>query len=93
MEPNADITKETYNEKLLELVTLRGKDYDKFMEKLYDALTGDLKNVIHDNSDIQKKLGSFDIMIKYFQDREQYEKCAELKKIADGLKVLETAKA
>lgn len=85
MEPTSNIPKETFNDKLLELITLRGTDYDKFMEKLYDALIGEMKTVINDNSDIQKKLGSFDIMIKYFQDREQYEKCAELKKIANGL--------
>ena len=74
-----------YQDLLLELMTLKKTDYDKFMAKLYEAVSGEFKDALHNNDPIDKKEKALNTMIQYFQDREEYEKCAELKKMADSL--------
>ena len=79
--------KKTYQDLLLELMNLRKEDYGKFMNKLYEALTGEFKDAVHekDGKSVFEKKNALDIMIKHFQEAEEYEKCAELKKIAESL--------
>jgi hypothetical protein len=75
----------SYREILLELLELRENDYDGFMHKLYDALSGDFRDMVHDDSPLDEKLKALSTMIEYFAEREEYEKCAELKKMSDQL--------
>ena len=81
--PMQDVPK--YQSALVSLVKLRYTDYDAFMERLYEALRGDFKDAIHDLTPVEGKQQALATMIDYFQDREEYEKCAELKKIKDSL--------
>ena len=79
--------KKTYQDLLLELMHLRKEDYGKFMDKLYEALIGEFKDAVKegDGKTVTEKKNALDIMIKHFQDTEEYEKCAQLKKISESL--------
>lgn len=74
-----------YHQILLELIKLRETDYDAFMEKLYEALAGEFRDVVNDGSPMAEKSQALNTMIKHFSDREEYEKCADLKKMMDQL--------
>lgn len=64
---------------LAELVSLRHTDFDAFMNLLYDALQNELSGAIFDQTPTQEKQEALNSMIQYFQDREEYEKCAVLR--------------
>ena len=61
---------------LFELIELREKDYDLFMEKLYQAITTDFEKVFKEEliKDDENKQ-TLKVMIKYFEKKEEYEKC------------------
>lgn len=75
----------SYSKILLDLIHLRQTDYDAFMNRLYEALTGEFKDVINDSSPVSEKSQAIWTMIKHFEKNEEFEKCAELKKLADEL--------
>jgi hypothetical protein len=75
----------TYNEILLELIRLRETDYDGFMDRLYEALAGEFRDVVHDKTPIEEKQQAIWTMISHFEKKEQYEKCADLKKLSDEI--------
>jgi hypothetical protein len=79
-------TKKTYHDLIIELIELRATDYAKFMDKLYEALAGEFKYVIEDGTPEKEKQNAIWLMISYFEKREEYEKCANLKKISESLK-------
>ena len=64
---------------LAELVSLRHTDFDAFMNLLYDALQRELSGAIFDQTPLTEKQEALNSMIQYFQDREEYEKCAVLR--------------
>jgi hypothetical protein len=70
---------------ILELVNLRQTDYDAFMEKLYELLTGELKQAVYDATPIDEKTEAIWTMIQYFSDKDDFEKCIALKKIKEDL--------
>lgn len=74
-----------YSKILLDLTELRQTDYDEFMNRLYEALTGEFKDVIHDNAPLTEKIKAIETMITHFKEYEEYEKCADLKKLLDYL--------
>lgn len=74
-----------YSKILLDLVYLRQTDYDAFMDRLYEALTGEFKDVINDQTPVEEKSQAIWTMIKHFEQNEEFEKCAGLKKLADKL--------
>ena len=76
-----------YSQILLDLVHLRSTDYDAFMDKLYEALTGEFRTAIYDGSPVTEKTKAIWTMIDHFKATEQYEKCASLKRLADELKI------
>jgi len=75
----------SYSKILLDLIHLRQTDYEAFMNRLYEALTGEFKDVINDSSPVNEKSQAIWTMIKHFEKNEEFEKCAELKKLADTL--------
>lgn len=75
----------SYARILLDLIYLRETNYDEFMNRLYEALTGEFKEAIHDNSPVEEKTQAIWTMIKHFEKTESYEKCANLKKLVDEL--------
>jgi hypothetical protein len=74
-----------YHDILLELIRLRETDYDGFMDRLYEALAGEFRDVVHDGSPLEEKRQAIWSMISHFEKKEQYEKCADLKKMSDEL--------
>ena len=74
-----------YTKILLDLIHLRQTDYSAFMNRLYEALTGEFKDVIHDSSPVEDKSQAIWTMIKHFEKNEEFEKCADLKKLVDEL--------
>jgi hypothetical protein len=64
---------------LAELVSLRHTDFDAFMNLLYEALQKELSGAIFDETPVLEKQEALNSMIQYFQDREEYEKCAVLR--------------
>lgn len=75
----------SYSQILLDLIHLKQTDYDAFMNRLYEALTGEFKDVIHDSSPVSEKAQAIRTMIKHFEKSEEFEKCAELKKLVDSI--------
>ncbi len=60
----------------MELMELRNKDYDKFMEKFYIAVTTEFSDVVKKEllTDEQHR-ETLKAMISYFERMEEYEKC------------------
>jgi hypothetical protein len=79
----ADLNK--YSTILLDLIHLRQTDYDAFMDRLYEALTGEFRDAIHDASPVDEKSQAIWTMIKHFEKTEEFEKCADLKKLVEEL--------
>jgi hypothetical protein len=79
----ADLNK--YSIILLDLIHLRQTDYDAFMDRLYEALTGEFRDAIHDSSPAEEKSQAIWTMIKHFEKTEEFEKCADLKKLVEEL--------
>lgn len=70
-----------YTKILMDLVTLRETDYDAFMERLYEALTGEFSNAIYDGAPIEEKTKALNTMLEYFKEQEAYEKCATIQSL------------
>ena len=67
---------------MLEILMLREKkDMDAFMDKLYEAITMELKDVLDNIGPNSGKQEAISIMIRHFQNKEEYEKCAILQKL------------
>lgn len=63
-------------ELLYELLQLRDTDYDKFMYKLYEAMTTEFLDVVKSKVfDVNESEIVLKNMIKYFESKEEYEKC------------------
>ena len=61
---------------LTEILNLREKDYDMFMDKLYEASTGELLDMTIDMiKESEEHRESLKLMIKHFENKEEYEKC------------------
>ena len=65
-----------HHQVLLELLELREKDYDLFVDKLYYAITNEFskyfKEELIKDKDHQQTLK---IMIEHYEKKEEYEKC------------------
>ena len=77
--------KPSYQQMLFELLQLRESDYEGFMQKLYEALSGDFRQMVNDDSPLDEKSQALKTMIGHFEAREEYEKCATLKIMLDEL--------
>jgi hypothetical protein len=77
--------KPSYQQMLFELLQLRESDYEGFMQKLYEALSGDFRQMVNDDSPLDEKSQALRTMIEHFEVREEYEKCATLKEMLDEL--------
>ena len=70
-----------YSKILMDLVTLRETDYDAFMERLYEALTGEFRNAIYDGAPAEEKCKALNTMLEYFKEEDAFEKCAQIQKL------------
>jgi hypothetical protein len=61
---------------LTEILELRDKDYNKFMDKLYETTTGELLYMTIDMlNESEEHRDTLRLMIKHFEKKEEYEKC------------------
>jgi predicted sugar kinase len=59
---------------------------EQIMELTYRALMGRKMGALEDNDvSVENKIEALNSMIKWFSDREEYEKCNDLKKIIETL--------
>ena len=73
-----------HNDRLLTLLHMReNKDLNGVMNILYDVITSEEREAFFCNGIDQKVGEAVDEMISYFQKREDYEKCARLKKLKE----------
>ena len=82
---NQNPNKRNYHDILLELIQLRETDYDAFMDRLYEALAGEFRDVVHDKTPVEEKKQAIWTMIEHFSGKEQYEKCADLKRLSEEI--------
>jgi hypothetical protein len=70
------------HELLLNIMNLRQKkDRDAFMDKMYQALTGEFSGVLDGDNMTKEHRLALSLMIEHFQKKEEYEKCAALQKL------------
>jgi len=55
------------------------------MDKLYKAISEEFSGAFDSTSITQKQRIAFSVMIEHFKKKEEFEKCAVLKKFADGI--------
>lgn len=69
---------------LLELLSLRQKeDLDAFMDKLYQAMTGEFRETLFTPTIMAENRDIITMMIDHFVNKEEYEKCTLLKYMAE----------
>lgn len=74
------------NSPLYEMVTsLIFTHQDQFYQALYNAISKNHTYVILSDLDIDKKVKIISDMIKYYEIKESYEKCAKLLNIKKGI--------
>ena len=56
------------------------------MDVVYKAITENAKLVLHSHTAKSRKIEAIRYILEFFENIEQYEKCAELKKIIDKIK-------
>jgi len=81
-------TKPGYHDFMLELINLREADYEKFLDRLYDGLVGEYaESIVAEPAmgDTKGKIEALNRMIKHFEKKEEYEKCAKLRDMAQVL--------
>lgn len=61
-----------------ELLELREKDYDAFIDKLYETIVKDPQVSIEDDEDNEKKEAALQVLIDYYTKYEEFERCQKL---------------
>tara|TARA_Y100001937_G_scaffold124072_2_gene188126 strand:- start:341 stop:610 length:270 start_codon:yes stop_codon:yes gene_type:complete len=63
------------------LLTLEHTDYDEFMKLSYAVIMQSPSYVLKREENIEAKVEGIDNMIKFFEEKEEYEKCTNLQKL------------
>jgi hypothetical protein len=64
------------HELLIELIQLKEQDYDKFLDKFYEAITTEFHQIfVEELIKDQDHISTLRIMINHFEKKEEYEKC------------------
>jgi hypothetical protein len=65
---------------------LKKMDLGLFYELVFTSIVNFSEEAIKDGSPKKNKIRALDRLIEHFQDLEEYEKCAALKKVLDQIK-------
>jgi len=77
------------HELLLNLMNLRQKkDRDAFMDKMYEALTGEFSGALDGDNLTNEHRLALSIMIDHFLQKEEYEKCAVLNRVLQRIGIV-----
>lgn len=56
---------------------------DEFMEAFYNLINSSPNDILNYDESPEYKIEKLDNLIKFFEDREEFEKCANIKKIQE----------
>ena len=80
-----DFDNEEFMKRLLD--QLENTSWDQYMNLCYNVITMFPDQVLHyDEKTAKHKIQSLDRILTYFEEKEDFEKCAKIKKIQDHLK-------
>lgn len=69
------------------LSQLQHKDLDYYMILCYNVITMFPNEVLqYDEKTVNHKIDSLDRILKYFEEREDYERCSKIKEVQDKLR-------
>jgi hypothetical protein len=63
------------------ILGLNNIDHDEFMEVFYNLMISSPDNILNYDETPQHKIAKLDNLLKFFEEREQFEKCAKIKQI------------
>ena len=58
---------------------------EKMMDMVYDAIVNKTQDALKSSSTVEQKIEAITFIINWFETKEEYEKCLELKKIIKEL--------
>ena len=67
---------------------LKGSSREDMMELIYNSIIKDKMGALKHNAPIEEKIQGVQSVLNFFKEREEYEKCNELKKIINKLECL-----
>ena len=62
-------------------------DHEQFINLFYSLIVGYPNSILNYDESLEFKRSKLDELIKYFEEREEFEKCLNVKKIKDMLDV------
>jgi len=71
---------------LMALLKLRENDPDAFMQLILESLKRHPELAISDEHSVERKIQALEKMIRHFEEKEEYEECAFIKKLSDQIK-------
>ena len=64
---------------------LKKTDLDSYYNLVFESITGFPEDAIEDDSPKKNKVAALNKLIDYFEQKEEYERCHELKKLLDRI--------
>jgi CRISPR/Cas system CMR-associated protein Cmr3 (group 5 of RAMP superfamily) len=58
-------------------------EYDEFMELFYNLIISHPEDILNHSETPKSKIEKLNHLLKFFEESEQYEKCAEIKKLQE----------
>jgi hypothetical protein len=66
---------------------LKNSSRQLMMEAIYQAIVGNVMGALKNDAPVEEKVEAVETVIKFFVELEEYEKCNELKKVIDKIKI------
>jgi hypothetical protein len=66
---------------------LQESSKETMMEMIYDAVVNKKHGALDNNTPLSDKIDGLNSVLDFFKNREEYEKCSEIKKIIDKYNV------
>jgi hypothetical protein len=80
---------EEYNDNEIGFIKkLHESSREDMMEIIYNSIVGDKMGALKHDAPVSDKIDGVQSVLNFFKEREEYEKCKELKKIIDKLSCL-----
>lgn len=68
------------------IVGLGALSQDEFMEVFYNLIVSSPEDVLSYEEPPERKIAKLDALIKFFEEKEQFEKCAKIKQMQELIK-------
>lgn len=65
------------------IIGLGDLSQDEFMEVFYNLIIASPEDILEYDETPEHKIAKLDNLLKFFEEREQFEKCAKIKKIQE----------